>query len=1182
MRRIRHAWGGSSMHCISTIGYCLRRPFAGPGLVWPSRCGRTTKVCSCPELNTSLARNYGPQPPGISRLLRDIEVRSVDEVHVEWVVRSPSQKTIEHYADRRLALIVKNNNRAQLYIRHRDADARNLQFELSEQLSQLCGVPLEHTSLLWAALLLKNIELLDNALDRGGILRAINCSNVNVEVDRPSSRSNSSTRESEITEVTRSIVSRDYKSLVSEKSDNAVTLSRTESDVPYMSRGETRVAMNYNKESFIRQWQQISARAQLHSDDNNPLSSISMHGAPWRERTTAKSTGASELSSVPRSPASETYGRRRNVPSGRISGDQISDIGSWELDHQDGRSIAQVTDSHYPNRAPKSSTTPHMIFCSTMKELPEMDVDGRNISGQATLPARLQVLDNGVQTVFIARNITTLIDHEPAFLGEVFVCEFLRHVLGSAYNPEKHWTSPLRSRCGHAPLPAPDNAPLSSFYIDASTGRAMTEFLKTKSIKHAEYWDFSPPDYHIDVQTTVDDISASFTWSVLNFDMARRWRVRGSSQHQGCIYILIRVSNIYEDPKVRMFVDPWDMIEEGELLIKSSSNLVANIHNGAHSGIELIDFQNKKPPQPDSFVSQISLYTTLAISGQRSTVNSNVYVWKPLKEPARHIRLLHLLPGKGIEDLRGDLIISAITDRVEYDAISYTWGSALQPFTLHTTEGNIPITTSLYVALMRMRKHKEAIWLWVDAICINQKDDIEKAAQISMMPDIFRSATRVYAWIGEEGDGSSEVIETLKQIAKQRLEPTMPSSNRYQDIPPLGRIFWNNLGKLLERKWFRRIWIVQEIVLARDIMVLCGKESVPWSQFCDMIRLCFDYAKQCSSGLVLSRGSSTGSVLRLAKFRRECRENGEFEARYPLLSLFEHFQLTEATRRRDKLFALLNLASDNCEELGPDYKAPLEDIIWRYACTFVKNGHVMELLYRSGRSSDPRFPSWVPDWTSAPYPRTLSKWKCKTKPHRFTAATRFLVYGQLGFEKVLSLRGHLVDNVSRVGVCPSYTSVFPAYLLETSTMVDECLPNLTRAEAAIVKWRLPIGDSDMVPEEERTLCQESIHDSHHAEPNIAGFPGVTQEYIAIASEFADFFSPAVACCTVMGKLGIVPAKTRVGDKIAVFRSGRVPFILREKEMLRDHYEVIGECYIDGMMHGEYIEQSAQYQDINLV
>ncbi|EIT77382.1 hypothetical protein AO1008_11746 [Aspergillus oryzae 100-8] len=973
--------------------------------------------------------------------------------------------------------------------------------------------------------------------------------------------------------------------LVGQTSDDAVTLSRTEPSRPSMSRRETRVSMSYKK-GFIEQWQQFSARPPPHFSDSSPLDPPPIHDAPRRERSTAQSTSASQSSPERRSPVSETYSRCSNVPSGEIAEDQISVIGSWELDHQDGRSIAQVTDSHYQHRVPKSPTTPHIIFCPTMNELPEVDFDGRNIKGRTTLPARLQVLDIGVQTIFIARNSTTLIDYEPAFLGEVFVSEFLRHVLGSAYNPEEHWTSPLRSRRGYAPFTAPNDSPLSSFHIDARAGQAMTDFLITMLVKQAENWKFFPPDYHIDVQTTVDDISASFTWNMLSFDMARpqarKWRVQGSSQHQDRIYILIRVSNIYEDPMVRMFVDPWNMIEEEELLIKTPSNLVANIHSDARPGIELIDFQNKKSPQPDSFVSQISLYTALAISGQRSTVKSNVYVWKPLKEPARQIRLLHLLPGTGIEDLRGDLMIAAITDRVKYDAISYTWGSALQPFTLHTTERNIPITTSLYVALMRMRKHKEAIWLWVDAICINQKDDIEKAAQISMMPDIFRSATRVYAWIGEEEDGSCEVIETIKQIAKQRLEPTMPSANRYQDIPPLGRTFWNNLGRLLERKWFRRIWIVQEIVLARDIMVLCGKESVPWGQFCDIVRLCFDYAKQCSSDLVLSRGSSAGSVLRLAKFRKECRENGDFEARYPLLSLFEHFKLTEATRRRDKLFALLNLASDNCEELGPDYKAPLEDIIWRYACTFVKNGHVMELLYRSGRSSDPRFPSWVPDWTSAPYPRTLSKWKCKTKPHRFTAATRFLEGGQLGLEKVLSLRGHLVDRVSRVGVCPSYTSGFPAYLQEISTMVDGCLPKLTREEAAIVKRRLPIGDSDMVPEEERTLCQDRIDYSHHADPNIAGFPGVTQAYIAIASEFADLFSPAVACCTVMGKVGIVPAKTRVGDRIAVFRSGRVPFILREKETLRDHYEVIGECYIDGMMHGEYIKQSAQYQDIKLV
>lgn len=47
----------------------------------------------------------------------------------------------------------------------------------------------------------------------------------------------------------------------------------------------------------------------------------------------------------------------------------------------------------------------------------------------------------------------------------------------------------------------------------------MTDFLITMLVKQAENWKFFPPDYHIDVQTTVDDISASFTWNMLNFDM---------------------------------------------------------------------------------------------------------------------------------------------------------------------------------------------------------------------------------------------------------------------------------------------------------------------------------------------------------------------------------------------------------------------------------------------------------------------------------------------------------------------------------------------------------------------------------------------------------------------------------------------------------------------------------------
>lgn len=77
----------------------------------------------------------------------------------------------------------------------------------------------------------------------------------------------------------------------------------------------------------------------------------------------------------------------------------------------------------------------------------------------------------------------------------------------------------MRTRLGHAPFTVQDNFPMSGFYIDAQTGQAMTDFLKANSVKRAAEWAYLPPDYRIDVQTTVDGTSASFSWSALDLDM---------------------------------------------------------------------------------------------------------------------------------------------------------------------------------------------------------------------------------------------------------------------------------------------------------------------------------------------------------------------------------------------------------------------------------------------------------------------------------------------------------------------------------------------------------------------------------------------------------------------------------------------------------------------------------------
>ena len=73
----------------------------------------------------------------------------------------------------------------------------------------------------------------------------------------------------------------------------------------------------------------------------------------------------------------------------------------------------------------------------------------------------------------------------------------------------------------------------------------------------------------------------------------------------------------------------------------------------------------------------------------------------------------------------------------------------------------VSVTTNLEVALRHLRSETVKRLLWVDAVCINQQDDMEKSEQVKMMRDIFSSAQKVLAWSGEASYDSDEAMDTL-------------------------------------------------------------------------------------------------------------------------------------------------------------------------------------------------------------------------------------------------------------------------------------------------------------------------------------------------------------------------------------------------------------------------------------
>jgi len=228
------------------------------------------------------------------------------------------------------------------------------------------------------------------------------------------------------------------------------------------------------------------------------------------------------------------------------------------------------------------------------------------------------------------------------------------------------------------------------------------------------------------------------------------------------------------------------------------------------------------------------------------------YQYEPLE--ADEIRLLELQAGEADSDLHGNLHKFRLPEDDEplashevvltreggvnvpnapsYSALSYTWGPDLRHrHSIRILQDGrlcqLGIKPNLYDALQRLRKsippHGSSLY-WADAISINQADIPEKNAQIQKMAMIYNRADSVSVWLGGEDKDSARAIEFIERLLK--LENFDPLT---QD--PGTSAEWAALHNLMQRPWFNRRWIVQEISLARSATLFCGNESVPWPDF---------------------------------------------------------------------------------------------------------------------------------------------------------------------------------------------------------------------------------------------------------------------------------------------------------------------------------------------------------------
>ncbi|KIW89714.1 uncharacterized protein Z519_09870 [Cladophialophora bantiana CBS 173.52] len=838
-----------------------------------------------------------------------------------------------------------------------------------------------------------------------------------------------------------------------------------------------------------------------------------------------------------------------------------------------------------------------IIYLPTPEELPQVDSGTGNLRGVRSLPARLQITKNGERVLYIALEPGNIIDPEPMLLGEVKISRLLADVLGDAYQPDRHWTSPMRRQLNHSPFETSVEE-TTTFTVDGDT-RPLTELLVRNSYKAAEAWRDHRPVYHIEVQTSTGGLHSKFTMSSAKVDLARKHRI--SKLPPDDVFILIRIHDINMIPGISFFVDPWRLYNAGRIDFHVTSAYTANIER-ARPHI-LLTGQSEGGAGMDILLTQASDYT--------QPTEKRLYRWKPLKHE-RSIRLLRLSAGHGNQELSGTLQHVSLDDNPKYLAISYAWGSKLQQFKLKTMDGVIPLTLSLYLGLQQIRRTDRSIDIWADAISINQNDNDEKEHQVRLMQDIFRSAVHVYAWLGQGDSESSLAIQALRNIsASFGAEEEVSRSPGRDEIPPVEDSSWVAISKLFRRKWFRRVWIVQEVILASQLTLVCGDDRIPWRQFYDAAKYCDDQASKSQLSVVFPKNGHLTAIVSLGEFKTSYEEGGP-EARQDLHTLLRVFKLTESTSRRDKLFALLSLAKDGTNKgFRPDYKSRFKDVVLQYAKVFVEEqGRGIDLLYQARLSATPgksSLPSWIPSWASpTAYPETISNW---AGAGHFRAGTDKTAEMQISRD-ILTVRGQVVDSVAKIGKWTSTTDM-RRYLGEIFAFIDD-LPADTAEERQNLKWKVPIGAATKPTKGDwgddagrasfRAMAEylefeEGQDDSWKREQRkirvnatnplpLRQLDILLQQlwpYLNTAMDFAEILSPAMACTTLGKRVGIIPRTAHEGDVIAVFYGCAVPFLLRKRDDGHDHnYQVVGECYVHGIMHGEALSTHSPEDQVMLV
>ncbi|KAI1798743.1 heterokaryon incompatibility protein-domain-containing protein [Daldinia bambusicola] len=591
-------------------------------------------------------------------------------------------------------------------------------------------------------------------------------------------------------------------------------------------------------------------------------------------------------------------------------------------------------------------------------------------------------------------------------------------------------------------------------------------------------------------------------------------------------------------------------------------------------------------------------------------------LYRQLADPYE-IRILELKPGKDDERLRGALhhcsveFATDICEPVWYTALSYTWGKNVFNRVIECDNFSKTITESLEVALRQFRRPDYSIMLWIDQICINQDDQEEKSRQIPLMSRIYKHALNTIGWLGLSTPQTGSVLQLLEHtITKLQFIESVTCPDDFEELglPTAESILWKEIWDFVSRPWFKRLWVIQEMTLAKDLWLMCGSHIATF----DIVSTACTNLASCGVSRWLNQNYAADTtddsckwICDISIVKTDIQEG----QRCPFFWLLCRTRDALCFDPKDKVYGILGICDLSNIRIDYSDEYPVFRLYHDVALRQLSEGSysriVNKLLHVVDHTSLPcALPSWVPDWSYALQTVTLGSHSSSYTIYNVAGDTEadFSLGGEKDsklnvsgiFFDVLDHLNHLFYNPdityrnplnenrdlrTCIELCkdlneyPGGSTVFDAFW--HTLVVDKDGTGMRRSPDSFAEIFSLLSDessgiSPTLPGQTYTARQKGSK----------GQGKLTLAYLSSRTQGQVFQDMRAALQNAMrnrrlgitseGLLGLFPSQTQHGDTVCIFRGCHVPFVVRVSDGRT--VRLIGECYVHGIMKGEVVKR----------